>query len=441
MGKFTTVRSLLNALAKAMNLIDPTIENHHQKTAYLAYQIGLEMGLETESLHVIVVSALLHDVGTIVMPLEDSLVAYEEHRREIAKIGADMIRDLKPFDRFAGIIELCQNSYQENVKFSQSGACLAKVHNPQKVGQCIEVAEVIHMADIISAVWDEDADILNQISRIKEIVEHGRGTEFSDRAVDAFLRMSQREYIWMDFALNPTFLSFFIGDMHDVSLEQAVELTQLMSRIIDFRSSFTAMHSAGVAASAKALAKLAGMSDEDCMKMEIAGNLHDVGKLQVPNEILEKPGRLTDEEFNKIKEHPYYTRLILMDVEGFDEIADWAGFHHEKLNGRGYPFHIDDSYLRLGSRIMSVADIFSAITEERPYRKPMTREQAMRVMWENVERGDICGKIVKLLEDNYNAVNGARTKKSQEAGERYFATHHMAQANEQHGNDVTTAEV
>ncbi len=74
---------------------------------------------------------------------------------------------------------------------------------------------------------------------------------------------------------------------------------------------------------------------------------------------------------------------------------------------------------------MSVADIFSAITEERPYRKPMSREQAMRIMWENVERGDICGEIVQLLEDNYDAVNEARMKKSREAGERYFATHRI----------------
>lgn len=423
--KFTTVRSLLSALAKAMNLIDPTIENHHQETAYLAYQIGAEMGLETESLHMIVVSALLHDVGTIVMPLEDTLAGYEEHRRETARIGADMIRDLEPFDRFAGIIELCQNSYQDNLRFAKTEPCAEKLRAGVKIEQCIEVADVIHMADIISALWDEDADILNQIPCIREAVEQGRGTEFSDSAVDAFLRMSRREFIWMDFALNPTFLSFFIGDMHDVSLEQAVVLTQLMSRIIDFRSSFTAMHSAGVAASAKALAKLAGMSDEDCMKMEIAGNLHDVGKLRVPNDILEKPGKLTDEEFNKVKEHPYYTRLILMDVEGFEEIADWAGFHHEKLNGRGYPFHLDGSFLSLGSRIMTVADIFSAITEERPYRKPMSREQAMRIMWENVERGDICGEIVELLDENYDAVNEARRKRSEEAGARYFAAHRI----------------
>ena len=422
MKKFTTIRSLLNALAKAMNLIDPTIEDHHQQTAYLAYQIGAEMGIETEDLHMIISSALLHDVGTIVMPQKKNLLEYEEHRREIARIGAGMIRDLKPFESIAGIIELCQNSYQENERFARTEGC-RKMLQGNGIRQCLAIAETIHMADIISAVWDNDADILNQVPRIREGIASGRGTEFSDRAVDAFLRMSRREYVWMDFALNPSFLDYFVGDMHEVSLTQAVGLTRLMSRIIDFRSSFTAMHSAGVAASAKALAELAGMDSESCLKMEIAGNLHDVGKLRVPNEILEKPGKLTEEEFNKVKEHPYYTRLILMDVEGFEEIADWAGFHHEKLNGKGYPFHFDESTLSFGSQIMTVADIFSAITEDRPYRKPMSREMAMRIMWENVGRGEINREIVQLLEDHYDEVNTARMEKSLEAGARYYATH------------------
>ena len=86
--KFTTTRALLNALAKAMNLINPEMENHHQETAYLAYQISVEIGLGTEELHLIVSSALLHDVGTIVMPINENLAEIESHRREIAQIGA-----------------------------------------------------------------------------------------------------------------------------------------------------------------------------------------------------------------------------------------------------------------------------------------------------------------------------------------------------------------
>ncbi len=110
-------------------------------------------------------------------------------------------------------------------------------------------------------------------------------------------------------------------------------------------------------------------------------------------------------------------------AKGIHIISAWAGFHHEKLNGKGYPFHLSGSDLSLGSRIMAVADIFSAITEERPYRKPMSREQAMRVMWENVERGEISGEIVKLLDENFDTVNEARMIRSREAGARYFATH------------------
>ena len=429
--KFTTVRSLLNALARTMNLINPEMENHHQETAYLAYQIGAEMGLHTEDLHMIVVASLLHDLGTIVMPQKESLTEIESHRREIARIGAEMIRDLRTFQGVADIIELCQNGYQDNVRFAEkkeSLMTLDTIHGRTQVSidQYLDVAECIHLADIISAVWNAySGEILNQVPGIRDGVEKVRGTEFSDKVVNAFLRLSNREYIWMDFILNPSFLKYFTGDMHDVSLEQALELTQLASRIIDFRSSFTAMHSAGVAASARELARLAGMSAADCRRMEIAGNLHDIGKLRVPNEILEKPGKLTDKEFNKVKEHPYFTRLILMDVEGFEDIANWAGNHHEKLNGRGYPFHLNENHLDLGSRIMAVADIFSAITEERPYRKPMSREQAMKVMWENAGRGEICGKIVKLLDENYDTVNEARMEKSREAGARYFMTYRL----------------
>ena len=91
------------------------------------------------------------------------------------------------------------------------------------------------------------------------------------------------------------------------------------------------------------------MSEDECMMMEIAGNLHDVGKLRVPNAILEKPGKLTEEEFNVVKEHPYYTRWILMNVDGFDKIADWAACHHEKLNGNGYPFHWNAEWLDPGA--------------------------------------------------------------------------------------------
>ena len=406
-GSFTNMRSMLGAVARAMNLINPDMEHHHEQTAYLSYQIGYMMGLRDEDLYYTIYVALLHDIGAVVAPELQTVQEIEENAKEIAKVGASMIHDMEPFQRLASIIEISQNSYQENLELIGEGANL-------------DVSQAVHVADAVTSLVRDKTPILNQVDGIVAAVESARGTEFSPKAVDAFLVVSKREFMWMDLVLNPAFLLLFTGKIRDISLEETLVFTRFMSRIIDFRSSFTAMHSAGVAASARELARLSGMTAEEIRMMEIAGYLHDIGKLRVPNEILEKPGKLSKEEFNIVKEHPYYTRLILMDVDGFDQIANWAGYHHEKLNGNGYPFHWEADNLDLGSRIMAVADIFSAITEVRPYRAGMNRDQALNVMRENVENGSICGKVVKLLEDHYDEVDNAREKESREVGQRYY---------------------
>ena len=416
---FTSVSALMSALANALNLVNPDAEHHHEQTAYLAYHIGTELGLDTNALRLLIISALLHDVGFVVVANKwTTLDDIEAHRREISVIGADLLRDLKPFAPIAGIIEICQNNYVGTEE------CLRLRGLPQQ--PFLDITEAIHIADYVSTIWPGGDGILEHAESVRTTVEACRGSHFSDRAVDAFLRVAKKEYIWMDFALNPTFLKFFAGDMGKVSLEQIIDVTRLMARLIDFRSPFTAMHSAGVAASARELAALYGMSEENCLKMEIAGNLHDIGKLRVPNEILEKPGKLTDSEYRIIKEHPYYTGLILMNLRGLEDIIAWASLHHEKMNGSGYPFHYTEDRLDIGAQIMAVADIFSAIAEDRPYRKPMAREQAMKVLWDNVERGNISGEIVALLDENYDRVNAVRMRKSHQEGKRYYEAQGLA---------------
>ena len=413
---FTNMRDLISALAISLNLINPDMQHHHEQTAYLAFQIGQEMGLRGEDLNNTVYAALLHDIGSVVSPVPQKLEEIEAHRHEVAALGAHMLEDLEGFSTVSHIIGINQNSYRENLRILGAKGC----------GEtCVDISQAIHLADVVTSLFVYNVPVLNQVKRIREAVELGRETEFSPKALDAFQRCAEREYLWLDVALNPSFLLLFTGTIHSVSLDETVKLTRLMSRIIDYRSSFTAMHSAGVAASARTLAQLVGMSGDDCKKMTIAGYLHDVGKLRVPNSILDKPGRLTDEEFNIVKEHPYYTRWILMNIEGFEPIADWAGFHHEKLNGKGYPFHLSAEDLDLGARIMAVADIFSAITEVRPYRDGMSREAAMAVMWSNAENGTLDPALVRLLEEHYEQIDAERERESREAGSRYFRSLEM----------------
>jgi HD-GYP domain-containing protein (c-di-GMP phosphodiesterase class II) len=194
------------------------------------------------------------------------------------------------------------------------------------------------------------------------------------------------------------------------------------ARIIDFRSSYTAMHSSGVAATAVRLAEIMGMSANECKKMMIAGYLHDIGKLKVPKSILEKNEKLTDEEFNVVKEYAYYTHLLLKDIEGFEEISRCAALHHEKLNGYGYPFHLSKDQIPMGARIISLADIFSAVAEIRPYRTGMSKEDVIRILLDNVERGAMFSYLVELLITNYDEIQSIRDATVSGEGARYYAS-------------------
>jgi HD-GYP domain-containing protein (c-di-GMP phosphodiesterase class II) len=142
--------------------------------------------------------------------------------------------------------------------------------------------------------------------------------------------------------------------------------------------------------------------------MRIAGFLHDLGKLAVPTEILEKPGKLTPEEFTVIRSHTYYTYRILDTLDDFDTINTWGAFHHERLNGKGYPFHHTGDVLSLGSRIMCVADVFTAITENRPYRAGMSLSDALTVLRTMAGSNSLDPEIVSLLTNNTSDINTAR---------------------------------
>lgn len=121
-----------------------------------------------------------------------------------------------------------------------------------------------------------------------------------------------------------------------------------------------------------------------------------------------------------MKEHAFFTDLLLSHVSGFSMIREWAALHHEKLNGKGYPYHMRDGEIPFGAQIMAVADVFSAITEDRPYRKGMPEERVKAILQENAERGELSRLITDLLIANFDVVNTARDHASREAGKRYF---------------------
>ncbi len=164
------------------------------------------------------------------------------------------------------------------------------------------------------------------------------------------------------------------------------QIADAFAQVIDAKSPWTRRHSVRVCAVATNIAVLLGLDGTAVRDLGRAAQLHDIGKLAISNRILDKPERLTDAEFAKIKEHPMLTQRILERVPGFSELASLAGAHHERLDGQGYPRGLAADELTMPMRILAVADVYDALTAERPYRSAYRPEHALEIMRTEVPR-------------------------------------------------------
>lgn len=154
--------------------------------------------------------------------------------------------------------------------------------------------------------------------------------------------------------------------------------------------------------------------------MRIAGYLHDLGKLAIPAEILEKPDKLTYEEMCTMQSHTYHCFYLLNNISGFEQINQWASFHHEYLNGDGYPFGLTEDQIPFQSRIMTISDVFTALMEDRPYREGFSIEKALKIMKNMADDRIIDSSIFNCLNDNHVYINSLRQKAQEEAKKEYI---------------------
>ena len=149
-----------------------------------------------------------------------------------------------------------------------------------------------------------------------------------------------------------------------------------LSHALEAKDKYTSGHSQRVADIAVAIARMMGLPEEDVEKIRLSGLVHDVGKIGVGESVLNKPSRLTDEEFQHVQKHPEIGEHILAPIAGDEEILRLVRSHHERYNGSGYPDRLRDTQIPLGARILAVADAYEAMTSERPYRPAMPIKEA-----------------------------------------------------------------
>jgi len=233
---------------------------------------------------------------------------------------------------------------------------------------------------------------------MRKAVHSACHSHFHPEVVALFDAISLRESFWMDL-VSPhkerILKKRFQADDIVLNLDELETLAQVFAEVVDYRSAYTARHSIAVGATSRTIAMQLDLPMATQRLVGIAGYLHDIGKLCVSPNILEKPGTLTAEEYRIIRQHPYYTHQILSTIPGFEKIALWAAFHHERLDGKGYPFR--PSYLPLEARIVAIADIFVALREDRPYRKGLEVDECLQVLHRFAQDGAIDGKIVDQM--------------------------------------------
>jgi putative nucleotidyltransferase with HDIG domain len=220
-----------------------------------------------------------------------------------------------------------------------------------------------------------------------QAVSHRSGRWFDPDLVRAAVSLSDPGDLWADLDSKDIIqktLAFEPEQRRLTANEATIDnICNAFAEIIDAKSPFTYRHSNGVADAAMDIGQAFGMSPRDLKLLRRAALLHDVGKLSVSNTILEKPGKLTAEEWKVVRDHPYHTFQILTRIPGFEDLAAEAAAHHEKLDGSGYwrGWHADQ--MSSFARILVVADIFDALRAKRPYRDSLPLEKVFEIM-----RGD-----------------------------------------------------
>ncbi len=402
--------SLVMSVSSAADMISQKLANHQKRVAFIANELGGHLGLSTRDRQELMMAGALHDIGALSLKERLDALHFElKDGHAHAEAGYLLLNTFAPFSEIARLVRYHHTWYS---------TCQS---SPQRVPfRC----HLLHLADRMDVMIDADKHILYQVEDISIILQNGRGTRFHPDVVDAFVDLSRRESFWLDLiCLEDEMLYEAASQGSPVVLDtnMLAEWSRMLSHIIDFRCRFTAVHSSGVAAVAEALALKIGLSKKQARLIQIAGYLHDFGKLAVPSEILEKKGPLTSEERAIVKSHAYYSSVLLRRVPEMDQINAWISCHHERPDGQGYPFKLSQDDLSLGAKIMAVADVFTAITEDRPYREGMAPEDALQVLISMSEEGGLNKDIVNLLILHFNYVNALRMEAQETALADYTA--------------------
>jgi len=394
------LNDFLLALSYTIDFVEMDIlgvtSNHSKRVAYISLNLAKEIGLSDEECFDIVALSILHDNGVSESIFHSELNGTQHERLKFLEqfkdhcvIGEKNIKNFPFLTDVSNVIRYHHERYDGSGYFGISGEDIPIM------------AQIIALADLIDLEFNLKESYLEKEDQLLRYVREATNKWFSSRLVNAFFAVIKKtnfQLDLMDELIDKVLLRKIYTFVKRLNYEEIRNMTKVFSRIIDCKSKFTAQHSLELSEKVAQMSEYYNKSDTEKLKLMIAADLHDIGKLAIPNAILDKPGRISVQEFTLVKTHTYYTRMCLQSLNGFEDITEWASNHHEKLNGQGYPNGFKTDQLDFNSRLLACLDIYQALTEDRPYKQALSHEESIKILQEMSEQNLIDEAITKDLD-------------------------------------------
>lgn len=400
---------MLFSLSQSLDIVEHEMTGvqsaHGKHVAYMSALMGKAAGFEGEELSDFACTAMLHDN------------AFTEYVREEFSAGnvVDVYELKKRADLLNGDDYMCFISGSRHSAAGERNIALIPFRtdvknivlyhheNADGTGPFKKTAaetslksQIVHLADAADVIWNVKTLTEEEFAQMHEKIGALAGKMFSEESV----RLFEKGISYDDFAkLHNNSAESLLRDMigsgeQEYTDEEIHNIAAFFAGIVDCKSSFTRTHCIGTAEKADVMTKYYGFDKEKSIRFYLSAALHDIGKLIIQNDILEKRGKLDENEFANIKTHAGATYEILHKIQGFEDITRWASNHHEKLNGKGYPRGLTADDLSHEDRLMTCLDIYQALTEPRPYKAPITHKKAIEIMQEMADKNEIDANVV-----------------------------------------------
>ena len=389
------LHSAITALSCSLDLVGIDEVKHGKRVAMMAYHISKELDWPEDERLSILHAGMLHDCG---------VAKIHEHRRltetlEWAGAEAHAERGANYLAACPPLAQLAPEVRYHHTRWEQ----LLLLPLDQRTRLRANLLFLADRIDVLQVPYINSEQILTAAPDIVSRLQTYSSSLFAPELLTAFAEIAKSQAFWL--AMDPDYLDEDLRNLGATIPPAALnfsaqrELARLFSRVVDAKSPYTEEHSERVALVARQLAEDFGICGSELQEIEIAGLLHDIGKLRVSEDIIEKPGKLTADERACMQRHSYDTYRILQRVFAHTKIPIWAGFHHENLLGKGYPFKSSSISQDLECRIISVADIFQALAQTRPYRKSMDLADILDELKRRVSAGELDATVVNKLSE------------------------------------------